>query len=132
MTENFLKNAKAYVGLIGAVITSLLGTVPPDGDLWQVLTYISAVLTAITIYSVPNKDITGQHQDESVQPVNLDEIPYEDDDDEPADYDLSDEIDQFHGGTDADEPVVLTDSEPVNAPPKWDPTLNRYNAPPAG
>ena len=46
--------AKAWIALIGAVVTALLGTVPPDTTVWQVLTYASAVLTALVTFAVPN------------------------------------------------------------------------------
>lgn len=54
MTDHILAAAKAYTALIGAVITAILGTVPPDTTLWQVLTITVAVCTAIATYAVPN------------------------------------------------------------------------------
>jgi hypothetical protein len=47
-------NAKAWVALIGAIVTALLGTVGPDTALFDVLTAVAAVCTAIVTYVVPN------------------------------------------------------------------------------
>lgn len=47
--------AKAYAALIGAVVTALLGTIPPDNKVWQVLTFVSAVCTAVATFAVPNR-----------------------------------------------------------------------------
>jgi hypothetical protein len=46
--------AKAVVGVIGAGVTAALGLVPPSTSLWQVLTVLSAVVTAAGVYLVPN------------------------------------------------------------------------------
>lgn len=52
----FLVAAKAYCALIGAIITAVLGTVPPSTTVWTVLTIVSAVLTAVVTYQVPNAE----------------------------------------------------------------------------
>lgn len=49
-----MKYAKAYAALIGAVVTAVLGTVPPDTGIWQVLTVVAAVCTAVATYAIPN------------------------------------------------------------------------------
>lgn len=51
-----LKSAKAYAALIGAIVTALLGTVPPETTFWQMLTFVAAVCTAVATYSVRNAD----------------------------------------------------------------------------
>ena len=51
-----LDAAKAYVALIGAICTALLGIYGPDTTVGQWLTVIVAVATAIATYSVPNRD----------------------------------------------------------------------------
>lgn len=50
-----LTAAKAYAALVGAVVTALLGTVPPHTTLWTVLTFAAAVCTAVATFSIPNK-----------------------------------------------------------------------------
>lgn len=59
MTEKILTTAKAWVALIGAVVTALLATVGPDDDLFTWLTYAAAVCTAIATYVVPNATASG-------------------------------------------------------------------------
>jgi hypothetical protein len=55
-TTHVLTRAKAYAALLGAVLTAVLGTVPPHTQLWTVLTLVSAVLTSVATYVVPNAD----------------------------------------------------------------------------
>ena len=50
---NQLPNAKAWAAFIGAVITALLGTLGPDNALFDVLTAVAAVCTAIATYTIP-------------------------------------------------------------------------------
>jgi CBS-domain-containing membrane protein len=54
MNAALRENAKAWVALIGAVVTGLLGTVPPDHDVYEWLTFIAAACTAILTYAIPN------------------------------------------------------------------------------
>jgi CBS-domain-containing membrane protein len=54
MTHKVMESAKAWVALIGAVVTGLLGTVAPDDDVYVWLTYAAAVCTAILTYTVRN------------------------------------------------------------------------------
>jgi hypothetical protein len=54
MNSQVLGSAKAWVALIGAVVTALLGTVGPSDPLFNVLTAVAAVCTAIATYVVPN------------------------------------------------------------------------------
>lgn len=58
MTDKFLLTAKAWTALIGAVVVALLGTVTPDKDVYEWLTYIAAVCTAIATYAIPNATST--------------------------------------------------------------------------
>jgi len=55
MDTKMLVTAKAWVALLGAVVTALLGTVGPDTQLFDWLTGIAAVCTAILVYTVPNR-----------------------------------------------------------------------------
>lgn len=50
-----MENAKAYVALIGAIASALLGVYAVDTTVGQVLTVISIIATAIATYRVPNK-----------------------------------------------------------------------------
>ena len=61
MERTVLATAKAWVALIGAIVTALLGTVTPDQDVYEWLTYAAAICTAILTYVVPNRP--------SVEPV---------------------------------------------------------------
>lgn len=61
-----LPYAKAWVGLIGAVVAAILVTWD-DAPRW--VTVVSAALTAAGVYLTPNTDPAGEHQDESVQPT---------------------------------------------------------------
>lgn len=54
MTEHILASAKAYAALAGAIITAILGTVPPHTTAWTVLTLAAAITTAVATYAVPN------------------------------------------------------------------------------
>ena len=48
--------AKAYVALIGAVATALLGVFAADTEVGKVLTVIAVVATAVSTFAVPNAD----------------------------------------------------------------------------
>lgn len=50
-----LDAAKAYVALIGAIATALLGIYGPETTVGQVLIVIVAVATAVVTFVVPNK-----------------------------------------------------------------------------
>ena len=52
--------AKAYVALLGAIVTALLGlsVIPVVGTWHTALTIVSAILTAIVTYAVPNRPTT--------------------------------------------------------------------------
>ncbi len=62
--------AKAIVAILGAGVTAALG-IWTEGDVTNALTVLSALLTAAGVYLIPNTDPRAQHQDESVQPVDL-------------------------------------------------------------
>jgi FtsH-binding integral membrane protein len=51
-----VKYSKAIVAVVGAALTAALGTVPPDTQVFQILTVVAAVLTALGVYGVENKD----------------------------------------------------------------------------
>jgi EamA domain-containing membrane protein RarD len=55
MTDHVLERAKAYVALVGAVATALLGIYGPDTQLGQWATVAVALATAFGAYKVPNK-----------------------------------------------------------------------------
>jgi hypothetical protein len=63
-----LEAAKAYVALVGAVATALLGIYGPETEVGHWLTVIVAVSTALATFAVPNRHPRAQHQSESVQP----------------------------------------------------------------
>lgn len=65
---NILATAKAWAALVGAILTALVGTLTPDDAGYRALTIALAVVTAVAVYGVPNKDPKGEHQDGSVQP----------------------------------------------------------------
>jgi len=50
--------AKAWIALIGAIVTALLGlnVIPITGVWHSILTIASAIITGITTYTVPNRD----------------------------------------------------------------------------
>ena len=50
-----LKAAKFWIALFGAVVTSIIATVP-DAPAWLAAT--SAVLTAVGVYLTPNQTLT--------------------------------------------------------------------------
>jgi hypothetical protein len=63
-----LEAAKAYVALVGAVATALLGIYGPETEVGHWLTVIVAVSTALATFAIPNRDPRALHQNESVQP----------------------------------------------------------------
>lgn len=57
MIQNqILENAKAYVSLIGALATALLGIYGPDTEVGHVLLIVVALATAFGTWATPNKD----------------------------------------------------------------------------
>lgn len=46
--------AKAIVAIIGAAVTAALGILPANTTTWQLLTILSAAVTAAGVYLVPN------------------------------------------------------------------------------
>ncbi len=46
--------AKAIVAVIGAAVTSALAIFPQGTTTWNALTILSAALTALAVYVVPN------------------------------------------------------------------------------
>lgn len=49
-----MKNAKAYVALVGAICTALLGVYAADSAVGQVLTVLSVIATAFGTWAVEN------------------------------------------------------------------------------
>lgn len=52
--------AKAWVSLVGAILTALLGlsVIPVVGTWHTALTVASAILTAVVTYAIPNRGST--------------------------------------------------------------------------
>jgi hypothetical protein len=59
--KNIPEYAKFIVAVIGAGITSALTLTLPDDPAFKYLTIASAVVSAIAVYVVPNRD-TGRHE----------------------------------------------------------------------
>jgi hypothetical protein len=55
VNAKLMETAKAWVALVGVIVTALLGTVAPDDDLFKWLTALAAICTAIAVYQVPNR-----------------------------------------------------------------------------
>jgi FtsH-binding integral membrane protein len=51
-----MKNAKAYVALVGSVATALLGVYAADTEVGQVLTILAVVATAFGTWAVENAE----------------------------------------------------------------------------
>jgi hypothetical protein len=66
--SNLAPYAKTVVAILGAVLTAVLTQFPDNEAVQQWGPIVSALLTALTVYAVPNKDPEASHQDESVQP----------------------------------------------------------------
>jgi hypothetical protein len=60
--------AKTVVAIIGAVLTVVLVQFADNEAVQTWGPIVSAFVTAVSVYAVPNKDPEGAHQDESVQP----------------------------------------------------------------
>ena len=58
---------KTVVAILGAVLTAVMTQFPDNAAVQQWGPIVSALLTALAVYAVPNKDPQGTHQDESVQ-----------------------------------------------------------------
>lgn len=63
--------AKAIIAALGAICTSLLTTLPDNATVQTVCPIISSLVTALGVLLVPNTDPTAEHQDESVQPPEV-------------------------------------------------------------
>ena len=50
-----MKYAKALVAIAGGAVTAALSIFPAETTTWQVLTILSAMLTAAGVYLTPNK-----------------------------------------------------------------------------
>lgn len=54
MNAHVLANVKAYVALVGAIATGLLGTYAADSLVGQVCTVLVIVATAVATWRIPN------------------------------------------------------------------------------
>lgn len=61
---------KTVVAVLGAVLTAVMTQFPDSEQVQQWGPIVSALLTALAVYVVPNKDPQGTHQDESTQPAD--------------------------------------------------------------
>ena len=64
----FLPYAKALIAILGAAITTALVQLPDSEAVQTYGPIVASILTALSVYAVPNKDPQAEHQDESVQP----------------------------------------------------------------
>lgn len=63
-----LPYAKAIIAVLGAVVTTALVQFPDNLALRQWGPVVASLVTALSVYLVPNNDPLGQKQSESVQP----------------------------------------------------------------
>lgn len=54
MSSKLQETAKFWVALVGVIVTALLGAVAPDKDLYEWLTALAAICTALGVYLIPN------------------------------------------------------------------------------
>jgi uncharacterized membrane protein YfcA len=66
--EKIKPYAKAIVAIVGAVLTTVLVQFPDSELLQEWGPIVASLLTAISVYMIPNKDPLALHQDESVMP----------------------------------------------------------------
>lgn len=66
--SKFAPYMKSIVAILGAVLTAVVTQFPDNEAVQQWGPIVSALLTALAVYAVPNADPAGTHQDESVQP----------------------------------------------------------------
>lgn len=67
VNDKILPYLKMYAALIGSTCTALLGIFTADTTVGKVLTVLAVIATAFVTFQVPNLDVTGEHEDESVQ-----------------------------------------------------------------
>lgn len=68
MLDKVKPYAKAWVAVLGAIITGLVQVFPDDPEVARWCTFASTILTAVAVFATPNRDPQAQHQAESVQP----------------------------------------------------------------
>jgi hypothetical protein len=56
MSTKFLATAKMWAALAGALLTALVDSLTPDDPGYRVLTIALALVTALAVYRVPNRD----------------------------------------------------------------------------
>lgn len=55
MTDHIQQKAKAYAVLVGLVVTYLLGSIPADTKVHQVLVIVGGIATVIATHQITNK-----------------------------------------------------------------------------
>lgn len=60
--------AKAIIAIVGAAVTTGLVQFPDNHTVQQWGPILASIVTALSVYVVPNKDPEATHQDQSVQP----------------------------------------------------------------
>ena len=56
MNSHLMKNAKAYVALVGAIATALLGVYTTETQIGQALTVVAVIATAFGTWATENAD----------------------------------------------------------------------------
>lgn len=56
MSAKFLATAKMWAALVGALLTALVSSLTPDDPGYRALTIALALVTALAVYRVPNRD----------------------------------------------------------------------------
>jgi hypothetical protein len=62
-----MNKIKFWVGLAGALVTTLLEVLGPDGTIGRVLTIATAVITAVAIYAFPNLETASALRRKAVE-----------------------------------------------------------------
>jgi peptidoglycan/LPS O-acetylase OafA/YrhL len=60
--------SKAIVSILGALVVAVMQAFPDSPEVQQWGSIIAALVTAVAVYAVPNRDPQGTHQAESTQP----------------------------------------------------------------
>jgi hypothetical protein len=127
--EQILNKLKLIVSVVGAAVTAVLGTYPPDdSQFYKILTGVAAVLTMIGVYLVPNKPVASKaaaNQDY----VSSEGEPADNVGDDEVEPSSDDEAEEVPGGDDlADESSedVVPDVAPAT---QTAPVVDALNAP---
>ena len=60
--------SKAIVSILGALVVAVMQAFPESAAVQQWGSIVAALVTAVAVYAVPNRDPQAEHQAESVQP----------------------------------------------------------------